>query len=535
MVACNVERIIIKLDAPYGFSVDGNILTWNNISNANEYIVRVGDTEYTVTTNSFDLSRIPAGINRVQVRAKEHETDSHTFQQSDFGEVLHIRKMAQTTQISFGFNQLNWSAVAGASGYIVNIFDSREEVVFSRMQVGTWIQFSQFSNLLSTSPSSYTVSVVATAPAGANTIFEETVIFTSINSDTRTVSFVTSNDIPAPSGLTLNNSESRIEWNRNELPAGNRIIIRDPAKNIIYQSDIMNAWANNFVRLEQFADKLTVSGVYEISVIALVSNEPVWVLAENRAVWTTLNSQQTTLEFTVDLDKQLSSVERIRFSGQTSFITSLVWDSVIGAQGYKVEIFDGGGSRVFEDTMTTTGAFLNDPFHPITRSLVSTGQHTVVVRALHRSDEQLFMHNNQVVRFTQNSEIAEFQFMVNAQAQSREVHNLRINASGNRIEWAVQSFGDGVFPAGFIMEIYCDNGEIVYSHRQNIGVGNNNFINVNSFANRLGESGIYTFAIRTVASPHITLISNVGMPKDSVIVEIQFSFDSNADIISLIS
>lgn len=76
----------VKLDPPV-ISLDETVLTWEQITNASGYKVKVNDTEYEVSTNTYDLKSLRESSYNITVRAVG---DGKGFLDSDPSESITI-------------------------------------------------------------------------------------------------------------------------------------------------------------------------------------------------------------------------------------------------------------------------------------------------------------------------------------------------------------------------------------------------------------------------------------------------------------
>lgn len=67
LVGCNGEIPEIELDTPQNVVISSGVVTWDAVQDAEEYVVTVGQTTYTVTTTTFSLSTLTLSAGSYQV------------------------------------------------------------------------------------------------------------------------------------------------------------------------------------------------------------------------------------------------------------------------------------------------------------------------------------------------------------------------------------------------------------------------------------------------------------------------------------
>lgn len=117
-VACGKQ----ELDTPTNLSLTDGILIWDKVENANGYIVKVDEVEYTVTLNYFEVSVENGKTVEMAVKA----IGSGRYSDSSFSEVYTYKTVEiseliklNTPQISeiTGDGRIYWSYVSNCSGY----------------------------------------------------------------------------------------------------------------------------------------------------------------------------------------------------------------------------------------------------------------------------------------------------------------------------------------------------------------------------------------------------------------------------------
>ena len=104
-----------SLAAPQGVKVNGGTLTWEEVSGATGYTVRVNGTEQAAQSNSFDLNGYTGEVT-VSVRADGSNPSQWSDEQT-------LSYLAMSGSLVYAHNTLTWNAVIGATYYEVQVND----------------------------------------------------------------------------------------------------------------------------------------------------------------------------------------------------------------------------------------------------------------------------------------------------------------------------------------------------------------------------------------------------------------------------
>ncbi len=114
-----------KLATPVNLTVNGGVVSWDEVSGATSYIVTIDGKEFTANTNSFTLSDTnfdntkPTHVLTVQAKAATDATKSLVSNEINF--------TADTVNpLSFENGKVYWAVVNGATGYAIKVNDGEE-------------------------------------------------------------------------------------------------------------------------------------------------------------------------------------------------------------------------------------------------------------------------------------------------------------------------------------------------------------------------------------------------------------------------
>lgn len=118
----------VKLDVPT-ISLDGNVVTWDAVANADRYIVSVDDETVEVTDTSYVIVMSAPGTKVVKVKAVAADTSKYT--DSDYSQTVTYTLSVQTLatpSLSVSGTQVSWEAVNNAIAYDVYVDDAETAV-----------------------------------------------------------------------------------------------------------------------------------------------------------------------------------------------------------------------------------------------------------------------------------------------------------------------------------------------------------------------------------------------------------------------
>ena len=526
LIGCS-NQTTVKLDEPYGFTTDGTYLTWENVANANHYIVRVNDDEYETETNEFDLRILPAGYNRVQVRAKELSTKDYVYQQSDYGEVLYIKKLAAPQSVSFNPNSIVWETVEGAKEYEVTIENEAREVVYTA-KTGSYVELTEIQDYIF-EEGQYYISVSALAE-NKSSVENNTFLFTTISSTSNSGNVLTiSHKMKTPYYITLNPTTQCIEWEASGYSSGCEATIRDGQNNIVYSGEAKKHYQNYSIPITDIDTTNLLDGDFTISIKVLKPENPMWIVNYHSAIYTLEDSETVDFNISTNFDEALPAVENIKFVGATSYLTSITWSSIVTSM-YEVCLLDADSNVLYSETISTSGIYLVDIYNKFVHEIQESGNYAFTVRALCEHNNELYIHDNRLVRATKDSEIAAFDFVATVNSKLDAPTDIQISNKyvGGEIQWHEPSGA-----AGFLITIEDSEGTTVYRGAEDNNLnGNICYFLVDYFKSYLKESGNYKIRIQSISSINLGWSSTLSKSQDSDIAEFEFYYDSETQQIS---
>lgn len=526
LMSCSTQDVI-KLDEPYGFITDGTYLSWENVANASHYIVKVNDYEYETETNEFDLRIISTGYNRIQVRAKEHSTKDYIFQQSDYSEVLYIKRLETPRSIYFNLNSISWETVEDATEYEVIIENEIRKVVYSTKIDSYYVSMEEISNYIM-DEGKYYISVTALAE-NRTSVENNTFLFTTISSISNSGNILTvTHQMETPHLISLNAETQCIEWEANGYSGGCEAIIRDSQNNIVYRGKADKYYQKYSLPISCIDTTNLTDGDFTVSIKVLKPENPIWIVNYHSAIYAIEDSEIVDFNVSTNFDAALPAVENIRFYGETLYITSLIWSAKIASK-YKVCLLDADSKILYSETISIKGIYLVDIYNKFVRMIQESGNYAFTVCALCDYNNELHIYDNKIIRATKDSEIVKFDFVANVNSKLDVPTNIKISSRyvGGEIQWKEP---DGA--AGFLVTIKNDNGIVVYN-----GVADNSwegdicYFLVSRFNSYLKESGKYTIYIQAISFVNLGW-SGLSKSEDGDIVEFEFYYDAETQNIS---
>ena len=119
-VASEYSLVKNELSTPSNVKLANSVLSWDGVEGAQNYTVRVGNTEYEAEGTSYDLSGI------VMVEAQDYEivvraNAASASENSAWSDVLDARYHALKDSLTYRENKVRWTAVIGAEKYEVKV------------------------------------------------------------------------------------------------------------------------------------------------------------------------------------------------------------------------------------------------------------------------------------------------------------------------------------------------------------------------------------------------------------------------------
>lgn len=123
LAACNRE-IDDSIESPQNIEITNGIVSWDEVSDADHYLVYVNQDDYESDTTSFDLKTLSLaegtyGVTVVAVRDDKVSLPSSAVSYVVEGEVNET--IDPPTNVTLSGDTLSWSAVTGATGYVVHV------------------------------------------------------------------------------------------------------------------------------------------------------------------------------------------------------------------------------------------------------------------------------------------------------------------------------------------------------------------------------------------------------------------------------
>ena len=290
------EFNITKLAAPKNVAINGGIVTWDAVTNAEKYIVSIDGQRTEVLTNRYQLTDLAEGQHSIYVQS---EGNGQNVVTSSHSNVLTVTKLAKPT-IAFyqraksagGDFYVEWQSIVGATAYNVkigsNVYDaSTNSYIISdnldKFAIGQGTQLSVFA-----------------IGDGTNTI------------DGDASNTITILRYAAPTNLSL--VTDNLQW---DAPTVGGIVANDFTLNVKHNggswSELPQTITGNKVSLSEFE-----AGDYVVQ-----------VRANGNIQATTVDSDYSSqFSFT-----KLGDIENITRTGHR-----ISWDQVAGNLGYEVKI-----------------------------------------------------------------------------------------------------------------------------------------------------------------------------------------------------
>lgn len=515
-----------KLDAPNTFSIEGSTLSWESVSNATDYIVRINDTdEYETSEESFDISFLLSGVNKIQVKAKE--TDD--YKQSDYGETLYINKLSSPTDIELSGNKVYWSSVEGAVSYAIRLTNSNNEITFETTSNTNNLLFETLQDIIYTN--TYSVLSISSIGDGQHNVFEDnTIIFATIPSSFNSGYVINFKDaMPKPDLIKLNKLTQQFEWSSNFINNKYDIEIVDSEGTVIFQKANHNQAK---ISIEEISLNTSIlnTGKHKIRIKALKPATPSWNLENYIARYPELDSDFAEFEFDIDLEAQVSKPTNLRFSGETNYITSFIWDKPQGSKSFILSLYDSSQNLIHSETLTSGGVYLATPYNNFIRKLKGSGKYTFIVKAT-ATEQNLFVEDKKIVLYKQDSEEQSFEFTYTSGTQLSAPKNIQLSNVyvDHKIQWEECSGA-----MGYEIKIEDENGNILYSGNEGVNYnGDICYCYTEGFISYLKASGKYKITVIALAIPNIGS-SGLSKAQESEPSSFEFYFNSETKEITSI-
>lgn len=123
------EFNLVRLATPQNVAVTGNKVTWNNVSNANKYILYIDGARYECSTTEYTFTNLSEGNHKIKVQAIN--SNSQTYIPSRYSNEVEVTKLPKPANVRLDNAGtdivLKWDAIDGAYGYQLQIGISDSE------------------------------------------------------------------------------------------------------------------------------------------------------------------------------------------------------------------------------------------------------------------------------------------------------------------------------------------------------------------------------------------------------------------------
>ncbi len=109
-----LEFNVTKLATPANLSINGNQISWDSVNHTSKYVLTIDGKRTEVTTTSYTLTDLSAGMHTVYVQAMGNGEEVIT---GSFSTPLEIKKLATPSNLIIANGLLTWGMVADATAY----------------------------------------------------------------------------------------------------------------------------------------------------------------------------------------------------------------------------------------------------------------------------------------------------------------------------------------------------------------------------------------------------------------------------------
>jgi len=313
-----LEFTVTKLATPQNVMINGTQISWDSVNRTSKYVLTVDGKRTEVTTTSFTLTDLSAGVHSIYVQAMGNGSEVIT---GSFSNELEIKKLATPTTLNIKDGLISWGQVAGATAY---------KVVLGTETYNTDTTSFDLTGYISTIQEGQGTQISVYALGNGSDVIDSDV------SATRTIS-----KYARPTNVQV--AGDVLVWNPSTLNSVNC------NKYILTIIDTVNFTSNDVTvtgtsyQMSNFA-----AGNYTVSVVAVGDNV------------STLNSPSST-EFSF---LKLGNITNVVKDGAT-----ITWDEVVNADGYEVKL-----------SKDATWTKINDAF--LTPNFTTEGEFEISIRAL---------------------------------------------------------------------------------------------------------------------------------------------------------
>lgn len=111
-----LEVNVTKLATPQNITMSGNQISWDSVNHTSKYILTIDGKRTELTTTSFTLTDLAAGVHSVCVQAMGNGEDVIT---GGFSDSISFKKLATPSSLVITNGLLTWGTVADATAYKV--------------------------------------------------------------------------------------------------------------------------------------------------------------------------------------------------------------------------------------------------------------------------------------------------------------------------------------------------------------------------------------------------------------------------------
>ena len=134
-----------KLEAPENLRIEGGVIYWNKVKNANKYLLQGDIPKAETEEDFFDLKSILPGKYRISVTAISDKSDIHDSD-SNFIEITISKKpLGSLSGVSMQGDVLVWKKLANSSGYKIRI--TQNKTLIKEITENASEEFADFSEM----------------------------------------------------------------------------------------------------------------------------------------------------------------------------------------------------------------------------------------------------------------------------------------------------------------------------------------------------------------------------------------------------
>lgn len=216
----------VQLNTPQNITLDGNLLTWDAVENATNYIIRINNQDYTANENEYRIIVSEKGQYDIRIMALGDDKD---FTDSEFSEYITyiyagggfnddpielLPRLSAPSNVSIIEGQLTWDLIGFATGYKVEIIAPNNSKTYSNVSAPPF-------NVVGDVDGVYTLRVMAKANSATH---RDSIYSTSVNYEIQDGSFA---EVILRAPVQLSYDNGTLSWSRVNNAAGYVINIDD--------------------------------------------------------------------------------------------------------------------------------------------------------------------------------------------------------------------------------------------------------------------------------------------------------------------